>query len=164
MGTVSRGRNMMSGSWMSWEKRNLGELLAFPEDFCEKAGECGHRSFVMMAGAMDKKAVMPRRLTYEGPFGVGYGICTFRVTGDDGRRGFLDLYESCQREACKKRQMEEDEYVSLARRSLEYYVHEGRMIPFGRAEEGLPEECFRQGRECLYLSARAALCGAASGR
>ena len=31
-----------------------------------------------------------------------------------------------------KRQMEEDEYVSLARRSLEYYVHEGRMIPFGR--------------------------------
>ncbi len=30
--------------------------------------------------------------------------------------------------------------MCLARRSLEYYVHEGRMIPFGRAEEGLPEE------------------------
>ena len=53
-------------------KAEFGELLAFSEDFCEKAGECGHRSFVMMAGAMDKKAVMPRRLTYEGPFGVGY--------------------------------------------------------------------------------------------
>ena len=134
-------------------KAEFGELLAFPEDFCEKAGECGHRSFAMMAGAMDKKAVMPRRLTYEGPFGVGYGICTFRVTGDDGRRGFLELYESCQREACKKRQMEEDDYVSLARRSLEYYVHEGRMIPFGRAEEGLPEEML-QTRAGVFVSVR----------
>lgn len=55
----------------------------------------------MMAGAMDGKAVMPRRLTYEGPFGVGYGICTFRVTGDDDGRSFLETYESCRKEACK---------------------------------------------------------------
>ena len=118
-------------------KAEFGELLAFSESFCEKAGECGHRGFTMMAGAMDGKADMPRRLTYEGPFGVGYGICTFRVTGDDdnmihvyyiithictfrvtgdddGRR-FLETYESCRKEACKKRRMEEDAYVSLAR-------------------------------------------------
>ena len=78
-------------------KAEFGELLAFSESFCEKAGECGHRSFTMMAGAMDGKAVMPRRLTYEGPFGVGYGICTFRVTGDDDGRSFLEtclLYTS----------------------------------------------------------------------
>ena len=43
-------------------KAEFGERWLFPEDFCEKAGECGHRSFVMMAGAMDKKAVVPRRL------------------------------------------------------------------------------------------------------
>lgn len=34
-------------------KAEFGELLAFPEDFCEKAGECGHRSFTMMAGVWD---------------------------------------------------------------------------------------------------------------
>ena len=96
-------------------KAEFGELLAFSESFCEKAGECGHRGFTMMAGAMDGKAVMPRRLTYEGPFGVGYGICTFRVTGDDDGRRFLETYESCRKEACKKRRMEEDAYVSLAR-------------------------------------------------
>ena len=132
-------------------KAEFGELLAFPEDFCEKAGECGHRSFTMMAGAMDGKAVMPRRLTHEGPFGVGYGICTFRVTGDDDGRRFLETYESCRKEACKKRRMEEDAYVSLARRSLEYYVREGRMIPFGRAEEEMPEEML-QTRAGVFVS------------
>lgn len=39
----------------------FGELLEFTEDFCGKAGECGHRSFVMMAGAMDGMAVKPDR-------------------------------------------------------------------------------------------------------
>ena len=97
----------------------------------------------MMAGAMDGKAVVSRRLTYEGPFGVGYGICTFRVTGEDEGRRFLEAYERCQKEACKRRQMAEDDYVSLARRSLEYYVYEGRMIPFAGTEAGLPEEMLR---------------------
>jgi len=29
------------------------ELLAMPETFCERAGECGQRSFLIMAGAFD---------------------------------------------------------------------------------------------------------------
>lgn len=33
---------------------NFGELLEFSEDFCEKAGECGHRAFTVMAGALDR--------------------------------------------------------------------------------------------------------------
>jgi len=47
--------------------------------------------------------------------------------------------------------MEEDAYVSLARRSLEYYVREGRMIPFGRAEEEMPEEML-QTRAGVFVS------------
>ena len=59
----------------------FGELFAFEEEFCEKAGECGHRSFTILAGAFDRTAVDATRLSYEGPFGVGYGICTFHVRG-----------------------------------------------------------------------------------
>ncbi|MCM1234061.1 MAG: AmmeMemoRadiSam system protein B, partial [Ruminococcus flavefaciens] len=36
---------------------DFGRLLEFSEDFCEKAGECGHRSFTIMAGALDKMKV-----------------------------------------------------------------------------------------------------------
>ena len=31
----------------------FGELFDFDEAFCDKAAECGHRSFVIMAGAWD---------------------------------------------------------------------------------------------------------------
>lgn len=55
------------------------ELLAFPEDFCSRAGECGHRSFTMMAGALDGAQVRAEQLSYEGPFGVGYGVCAYEL-------------------------------------------------------------------------------------
>lgn len=66
-------------------KADFAKLLSFPEDFCTKAGECGHRSFVMMAGTLEAEtresetAIEARRLSYEGPFGVGYGICSYEM-------------------------------------------------------------------------------------
>ncbi len=55
------------------------QLLGFSEDFCRNAGECGHRSFTMMAGALEHEKVCPQRVSYEGPFGVGYGICIYET-------------------------------------------------------------------------------------
>ena len=107
----------------------FGELLEFSESFCEQAAECGHRCFTMMAGALDGQKVESYRLSYEGPFGVGYGICMYQGCGEDPARSFLKLYEKKVRDACMKRQKGEDAYLSLARRSLEYYVLHGKMIP-----------------------------------
>ena len=41
----------------------FGELFDFDEAFCERAAECGHRSFVMMAGwpGRRSKAIISRR-------------------------------------------------------------------------------------------------------
>lgn len=47
-------------------KAAFGELLDYPESLCEKAGECGHRSFTMMAGCLDRKAVSTEKLSYQG--------------------------------------------------------------------------------------------------
>ncbi len=69
----------------------FGELFDFDEVFCEKAAECGHRSFVMMAGALDGQAVEARVLSREDVTGVGYGVCTFYPKGPDGSRRVLDL-------------------------------------------------------------------------
>lgn len=117
----------------------FGELLEFSESFCEQAAECGHRCFTMMAGALDGLKVMPRRLSHEGPFGVGYGVCTYRVCGRDSKRHFLQIFEEKQQKACIERQKDEDPYVALARRSLEYYVRCGQMLPVGKTLENLPE-------------------------
>ena len=31
----------------------FGELFDFDEAFCERAAECGHHSFIILAGALD---------------------------------------------------------------------------------------------------------------
>ena len=67
----------------------FGELFDFDESFCDKAAECGHRSFVIMAGALDGVAVKATQLVHEDVTGVGYGICTFYpIRKDDLETGF----------------------------------------------------------------------------
>lgn len=60
-------------------KADFSKLSDFSEDFCSKAGECGHRSFTILAGALEGLEVKAEQLSYEGPFGVGYGICFYQV-------------------------------------------------------------------------------------
>lgn len=104
----------------------FGELFDFSEDFLGSAGECGHRSFVMMAGALDRTAVAAERLSYEGPFGVGYGICTYEVKGQDDGRNFAERFETVLAEKLAEQRAKEDGYVRLARSTVETYVCAGK--------------------------------------
>lgn len=117
----------------------FGELLEFSEDFCGKAGECGHRSFVVLAGAFDRTDLEAEQLSYEGPFGVGYGICRYRVLGFAGNRDFGEQYEEKERAGLLARREKEDPYVRLARQAVEEYVRTGRQMDTPR---GLPEELY----------------------
>lgn len=119
----------------------FGKLFEFQEDFCEKAGECGHRSFTIMAGALDRTEVLSKRLSYEGPFGVGYGICIYEISSRDPARNFKDRYEEQEREKVRKRRDKEDAYVRLARKTIEEYVSTGGVTGvLADFSEGLPEE------------------------
>lgn len=118
----------------------FGELLDFAEDFCEKAGECGHRSFTIMAGALDEREVTANRLSYEGPFGVGYGICMYEVRGNNPTRNFREQYEKREQEKLLRMREQEDAYVQLARKTIESYVRTGEILD---VPEGLPEEMYR---------------------
>ncbi|MBO4728557.1 MAG: AmmeMemoRadiSam system protein A [Spirochaetaceae bacterium] len=107
----------------------FGELFDFDENFCEKAAECGHKSFVIMAGALDGKAVEATQYSHEDVTGVGYGICSFIPKGEDETRHFLDeRLKSVQADLEQKRQ-KSDAYVKLARASAEYFVKNGDIMP-----------------------------------
>lgn len=118
------------------------ELFDFDELFLEKAAECGHRSFVMMAGALDKTAVHVERLSHEGPFGVGYGVCTYEVleNEDGSARNFLERYEHRENERRAIQKANEDLLVRLARKSLETYIREHREIIFSDVRDELIRE------------------------
>lgn len=100
----------------------FGEMLDFDENFCDKAAECGHRSFVIMAGVLDGLSVEARQLCHEDVTGVGYGICTFHPGEADEERKFLEQWRRKQAEALRNRRNSEDSYVRLARETIEKYI------------------------------------------
>ena len=96
----------------------FSELLGFDEGFCDRAAECGHRSFIIMAGALDGVRVTPTPLSHEDVTGVGYGIITFYPEGTKP----------------------DDPYVKLARQTVEQYV-KSRTAP--KVPKDLPEEMLK---------------------
>lgn len=127
---------------------DFSKLFDFSEKFCEKAGECGHRSFVMMAGAFDQREVTAKRLSYEGPFGVGYGVCTFEAGKESRERNFRKQYEEEERKRLEKLREKEDAYVRLARKTIEKYIISGRKP---EVTEDLPAE-LRERRAGAFVS------------
>ena len=127
---------------------SFGRLFEFSEEFCEKAGECGHRSFTMLAGALDRTEVIPERMSYEGPFGVGYGVCGYAICGKNLDRDYKDQYEKREKERVLEHRHQEDAYVSLARETIEEYIRHGKKI---ETPQGLPEEMYNR-RAGVFVS------------
>ena len=115
----------------------FGELFDFDDSFCDKAAECGHRSFVILAGALDGLRVQATALSHQDVTGVGYGICTFYPDGADAGRHFLQAYQEKIRRECLARAEKSDAYVKLARAAIEAWVRAHTRIP---VPDGLPDE------------------------
>lgn len=60
-------------------KIDTKSILDLNDEFIERAGECGLRSIAILLGALQGLKVKPEILSYEGPFGVGYLVASFRV-------------------------------------------------------------------------------------
>lgn len=113
-------RTMASGNFL--------EFFTLDPSLCQRAAECGLRSFQIMAGALDGLAVKPRLLSHEGTFGVGYGVALFPVTGQDDTRRYAAACQRIRRERLAARRAKEDPWVRLARLSLETTVREGHPL------------------------------------
>ena len=124
------------------------ELLDFDETFCDKAAECGHRSFCVMAGTLDGLELETHELSHEGTFGVGYGVCTYRVTGESDSRHYMKIWEERQRKFLEESRRKEDAYVRLARATINSWILERRrpVLP-----EDLPDEMLKD-RAGVFVS------------
>jgi len=123
-------------------------FLQFEDPFLEKAAECGLRSFVIMAGALDRKEVKSELLSYEGPFGVGYGVASFLPYRYSAERAILDKSVEAELLRLEKSMETESHHVRLARYSLEYYI-KNRQLP--RLPEGLPKNFYTE-RSGVFIS------------
>jgi len=118
-----------------------GDFLRFltvDPGLCDRAAECGLRSFQIMTGALDGMAGETKLLSYEGVTGVGYGVAAFTVTGPDGDRRFGEQCVELERTRLAEKKASEDSWVRLARLSLETFVKTGERLE--RLPDDLPAE------------------------
>lgn len=102
-------------------KLDAEALLSLDGALIRKAGECGLRPIFFLLGAVQGACSAPRVLSYEAPFGVGYGVALFLA---DAARG--DAGQECSAPA------------RLARRSLRHYLERGEMLPLPEDLAGIP--------------------------
>ena len=105
------------------KKCDFKAFQSFDEDFLDMAAECGLPGFIMMSGALKNYKVTSDFMSYEGTFGVGYAVCAFKIR---------------------------DQYISLAQKSLEYYIKNGKKLELTSEEKSeLPEEMLSSKAGCF---------------
>lgn len=123
-------------------------ILSFDLNLAENAGQCALRSLMVMAGFLDGYKLESEILSYEGPFGVGYCNGKFTpVKRDETAKVYENLMRK-ERERIEKIRENEDPYVRLARRSLEYYVKYNKKL---EVPEDLDDE-FINTRSGVFVS------------
>lgn len=111
-----------------FEENDLESILSFDLELSERAGECGLRSFMIMAGFLDSYSIDTHIYSYEGPFGVGYMTAKIELLGSNNNTNIFDKVKIKEAKRIEDIRKNEDEYVSLARRSLEHFVRSGNRL------------------------------------
>jgi AmmeMemoRadiSam system protein A len=107
---------------------DVENMLCMDSSLVEEAGECGYRSILILLGALDGYEIKSSVLSYEGPFGVGYCVSTFKPVQKNPEREFIDRIGRNIKEEIERVRKKEDEYVRLAREALEAYVRNRKFI------------------------------------
>lgn len=106
------------------EKGDVNGVFSMDKETICNAGECGRRSTAILLGALEGKKFNGELLSYEGNFGVGYGVMKFNILSKDVSK--LEELESLRSAAYEKRKNQSDPYVRLARESLTNYLNTGK--------------------------------------
>jgi len=91
-----------------------------------EAGECGRNSTIILLGALEGCKFHGELLSYEGTFGVGYGIMRLQVVSQGPSQ--LHLLEEIRKGSHQRKQNQKDPYVKLARESLSTYLMTGKEL------------------------------------
>ena len=63
----------------SLQAMDVKSLFGLAPDLVEEAGQCGLRPIFLLLGTLDGLETESEILSYEGPFGVGYGVAIFSI-------------------------------------------------------------------------------------
>ena len=113
----------------------IENILTLDETLVERAGQCAQKPLEFLTGCFDGYRVKTKIFSYEGPFGVGY--MTARIErGEKVEESRINQYIDQRNKEMRESRKSADDYVRLARETIEAYVtHEIRPpVPKGLDE------------------------------
>lgn len=116
-GYSPRGQEFDEKFMAAMQNLDIKSLLGMDRLLVEEAGECGLRPGVFLLGVLGGLSAETEVLSYEGPFGVGYGVV------------IAQLKNNAKTKAKNLKQPKLSEPVNLARQSLEYYLEYHELMP-----------------------------------
>jgi len=127
-GYNERGKDFDKSIKEILEKGSFEDLFGIDETSIKDAGECGFRSILVFAGALNGYRVETKVFSYEGPFGVGYMVAMARPIEKETERDMVQKIEEFLAVQKEKSLSDESGPVKLARMAVEEYVKKGRLI------------------------------------
>ncbi|NLC52977.1 MAG: AmmeMemoRadiSam system protein A [Firmicutes bacterium] len=123
VGYDPRGKEFDETLMALLQAQNRAALFDLDPLMVEKAAECGFRSLLMLLGVFDGWQVEMEVLSYEGPFGVGYGVVSFEPQGEgDGKSSLLSDLRHRREEVLRTRRAAESPFARLARQTVENHL------------------------------------------
>ena len=104
------------------KEADFKKLMQYKPSILEKIGDCGHRSFTIMAGCMDQKEVKTKIYSHEDATGIGYLVASITPEEESLERDFLNQTLTEEKERIQNIIKKEDKYISLARNTINNYV------------------------------------------
>lgn len=59
--------------------KKADDIIHLDPELVKEAGECGHRSLLILLGVIEKLNYEPKQLSYQSPFGIGYLVENFEI-------------------------------------------------------------------------------------
>jgi hypothetical protein len=128
------------------EKGDVLGAFKMNKTMINEAGQCGLNSVYILLGAMEGKEIKGELLSYEGTFGVGYGVMKLKMQKQD--KSYLDELIKDKENKFKVKLNNSNPYVKLARENLNHYFSHGKSI---KDTSNLPEELLNE-RHGVFVS------------
>lgn len=128
------------------EKGDVIEAFNMNKTMIDEAGQCGLNSVYILLGSMEGKEIKGELLSYEGTFGVGYGVMKLKRKATD--KSYLNELIKQKEESFKKKLSANNHYVRLARENLSHYFSHGNSI---KDLSSLPQELLNE-RHGVFVS------------
>ena len=109
------------------KKTDYIKILNVNEDMLDRAGQCAHKPLELFIGALEGYKTQSHLYSYEGPFGVGYMTAKI-IRGEKSNDSILQNYMDLQSSNYITHIKSEDEYITLARNTINQYITNGIKI------------------------------------